>query len=266
MCRFTPPDLSHVEVTGLTLEYYWTHPREGAEPVVMFLHEGLGSALLWRDFPARMADRLGLPGFVWSRYGFGGSTVLAEERSVEYLHHEALEALPELRATLGLDDVILFGHSDGGSIALLHAGTGGAAGKWPVRGVIAEAPHVFVEDETIAGIEEAKVAWETTDLPQKIGRHHTDGEKTFMGWNATWLKPEFRDWNMEEYLPGITAPVLVIQGEGDEYGTKRQLDAIAGQVSGPAETMMLPDCGHSPHRDQPGLVMDATARFVGALL
>jgi pimeloyl-ACP methyl ester carboxylesterase len=261
MNRVTP-EFSHVEITGHRLEYYWTRIRAAGETVIVFLHEGLGSAGLWRDFPLMVAERTGLPTLVYSRYGYGGSTVLGEERPLEYMHREALEALPELRDALGLDDVILFGHSDGGSIALLHAG----AGQWPVRGLIVEAPHVFVEDETIAGIEDATVAYNTTDLPSRIARHHSDGEATFRGWNDIWLKPLFRDWNIEDCLPGVTAPVLVIQGEGDEYGTARQLDAIAAQVSGPSETLLIPDCHHSPHRDQADAVLDATARFVGALL
>ncbi len=261
MSRVTP-EFEHVEITGHRLEYYWTRPRAAGETVIVFLHEGLGSAGLWRDFPMLVTERTGLPALVYSRYGYGGSDVLAKERDISYMHREAIKVLKELRDALGLDDVILFGHSDGGSIALLHAG----AGQWPVRGIIAEAPHVFVEDETIAGIEDAKVAYNTTDLPSRIARHHTDGDATFRGWNDIWLKPPFRDWNIEDCLPGVTAPVLVIQGEGDEYGTARQLDAIAAQVSGPCETLLIPDCRHSPHRDQADAVLDATVRFVGALL
>ena len=262
MNQSTSRDLEHVTVTGHRLEYTWTRPHDGAGPVIVFLHEGLGSTGLWRDFPARVSERTGLPALVFSRYGYGGSTVLEGRRPLEYMHREALEALPELRAALGLDDVILFGHSDGGSIALIHAG----AGKWPVRGLVLEAPHVFVEDITIAGIEDAKVAYETTDLPSKIARHHIDGNRTFRGWNDIWLDPPFKDWNIEKYLPGVTAPTLVIQGEGDEYGSAAQLDAIAAQVSGDAGTLLIPECRHSPHRDQPDAVLDATTAFVSRLL
>lgn len=259
------PELDQVTVTGHRLEYYWTRPRGPGETVLVFLHEGLGSARLWRDFPTQLAERTGLPGLVYSRYGYGGSDVLERARDgarpLNYLHREALEALPELRAALGLDDVILIGHSDGGSISLLHGGDG----RWPVRGMMIMAPHVFVEDMTIAGIVEAKEAYESTDLPARIGRHHTDGDATFWGWNATWLTPEFRDWNIEDCLPGITAPVLVLQGADDQYGSQKQLDAIAEQVSGPVQTVMIPDCGHSPQRDQPQAVLDATAAFVAGL-
>ncbi len=253
--------MRHVTAAGRRLEYYRTREAAAGAPVLVFLHEGLGSAGLWRDFPARLAARTGLPGLVYSRYGYGGSDVLVEVRGVDYMHREALDSLPALRSALGLDDVILVGHSDGGSIALIHAG----AGKWPVRGLMLMAPHVFVEDETIAGIEDAKLAYDTTDLPGRIARHHTDGEKTFRGWNDIWLLPPFRDWNIEEHLPGVTAPTLVLQGESDEYGTGAQLDAIAAQVSGPCETRLIPDCRHSPQRDQPEIVLDAMAAFAARL-
>jgi pimeloyl-ACP methyl ester carboxylesterase len=258
----TSPTIEHVRVAGHQLEYYWTRPREADEPVLVFLHEGLGSAGLWRDFPAQLAARTNLPAVFYSRYGYGGSDVLVGPRGVDYMHREAFDALPDLRTALGLDDVILVGHSDGGSISLIHAG----AAQWPVRGLMLMAPHVFVEDVTISGIEDAKTAYETTDLPARIGRRHTDGEATFRGWNDIWLDPAFRDWNIEDYLPDVNAPVLVIQGEGDEYGTGAQLEAIAAQVGGPAETLLIPECRHSPQRDQPEAVLDAMAGFVAKLV
>ena len=256
------PKLQYVEITDHRLEYYWTRERDADELVLVFLHEGLGSAGLWRNFPAKVSERTGLPALVYSRYGYGRSDILTRNRNIDYMHREALEALPALRAALQLDDVILVGHSDGGSIALIHAG----AQKWAVRALILMAPHVCVEDITIAGIADAKIAYATTDLPARIGRHHTDGNATFRGWNDIWLDPPFRDWNIEEFLPGVTSPVLVIQGEGDEYGSARQLDAIAAQTTGPAETLLIPDCRHSPQRDQPEAVIDAMARFVRRLL
>ena len=252
------PVFEHVEVAGQRLEYYWSRPRVKGEPVLVFLHEGLGSAGLWRDIPAQLGARTGLPALVYSRCGYGGSAALVGQRTVEYMHHEALEVLPALRDALSLDDVILVGHSDGASISLIHAG----AGQWPVRGLMLMAPHVFVEDITIAGIEDARVAYETTDLLARIGRRHTDGEATFRGWNDIWLDPDFRDWNIEASLPGITAPVLVLQGEGDEYGSALQLEAIAAQAGGPVDTLLIPDCRHSPQRDQPEAVLTAMAEFV----
>ena len=256
----TPNNLAfeHVKVADQRIEFYWSRPRVNSETVLVFLHEGLGSAGLWRDFPTQLSARTGLPAFVYSRYGYGGSDVLVGPRTAEYMHHEALRVLPALRNVLDLDDVVLVGHSDGGSISLIHAG----AGQWPVRALMLMAPHVFVEDITIAGIENAKVAYETTDLPDRIGRRHTDGEATFRGWNDIWLNPTFRNWNIEELLPTITAPLLVLQGDGDEYGSALQLDTIAAQTGGSVDTLLIPDCRHCPQRDQPEVVLAAMAAFM----
>lgn len=230
-------------------------------PTLMFLHEGLGSASLWHDFPDTVAAATDCPAVVWSRYGYGRSDVLQETRAVDYMHREALDALPALRAALGLDDVVLVGHSDGASIALIHAG----AGRWPVRGMVLEAPHVFVEDITVASIAGIGRDYPASGLGPRLGRHHANPDRTFYGWNDIWLEPAFRAWNIEEYLAPITCPILAIQGEDDEYGTMVQLDAIALQVSGPVETLALPGVKHSPHRDAPDVARDAIVRFVGAL-
>ncbi|NNE82569.1 MAG: alpha/beta hydrolase [Alphaproteobacteria bacterium] len=254
----TGPPFEHVDVAGHRLEYYWTRPRLAGETALIFLHEGLGSAGLWRDFPARVAAATGHPALVYSRYGYGGSDMLAEPRGVDYMHHEALEVLPALRDALGIDDPILIGHSDGASIALIHAG----AGRWPVRALVLEAAHVFVEDISITGIEAAKMAYETTDLPRKLARHHADTDKTFFGWNSIWLDPAFRSWNIESVLPTVDCPTLVIQGADDEYGTLAQVTTIGEQVAGAVETRVLDACGHSPHRDQPEQTLDAIVGFI----
>jgi pimeloyl-ACP methyl ester carboxylesterase len=250
--------LQSVVAAGHRVEYFWTRERSDREPVLIFLHEGLGSARLWRDFPAQLSGVTGLPGLVYSRYGYGGSDVLAGERAISYMHDEALDSLPELREKLNLDDVILVGHSDGASIALIHA----AAGRWPVRSLILEAPHVFVEDLTVASIEKAAEAYVNSTLAARIANHHLDGTKTFQGWNRIWRDPAFRSWNIEDCLPAITCPVLVIQGEDDEYGTVLQVDSVAERCSGSIETLMLPACRHSPHRDQPGIVRERAAVFI----
>jgi pimeloyl-ACP methyl ester carboxylesterase len=176
------------------------------------------------------------------------------------MHDEALKSLPELLDQLAIHRPILFGHSDGGSIALIHAG---ACGTY-VRGVIAEAPHVFVEEFGIRSIEIAKRNYESTDLRQKLGRYHADPGSAFRGWNDIWLDPDFRAWNIEEFLPRIQCPVLAIQGENDEYGTMEQIDRIAAAVPR-AQVLKLNPCGHSPHRDQPDAVIDRVARFVAEL-
>lgn len=247
-----------VHVAGHRLEYYWTRPPAPGETALIFLHEGLGSAALWRDFPAAVASATGYPALVYSRHGYGGSDVLGEPRGVDYMHHEALEVLPALRAELGIEAPILVGHSDGASIALIHAG----AGTWPVRALALEAAHVFVEDIGVAGIEAAKAAFEATDLPQKLARHHADPNRTFFGWNDIWLDPAFRAWNIESCLGAVRCPALVIQGEDDEYGTLAQVAAIRDQASGPVETCVLAACGHSPHRDQPDRTLAAIAGFI----
>lgn len=247
-----------VTAAGHSLEY---EMLAGSAPTLVLLHEGLGSIGQWRDFPRRVAQTTGCAVLVYARYGYGQSDVLAEERvPVGFMHHEALKSLPEVLATFGIADAVLVGHSDGASIALIHAGSG-----YPVRGVVAMAPHVFVEDICIASIVAAREAFEGTDLPERLGKYHRDPRKTFFLWNDVWLDPEFRRWNIEEYLPGITCPVLAIQGEDDEYGTMAQLDAIERQVKGPCELLKLPRCGHSPQRDQPEIVLAALTRFVRKL-
>jgi pimeloyl-ACP methyl ester carboxylesterase len=176
------------------------------------------------------------------------------------MHREALDFLPELLDKLGIDDPLPVGHSDGASIAIIYAGA-----RHSARGLVLLAPHVFVEAISVESIAKAKIAFETTDLPQKLARYHADPAKTFYGWNDIWLAPDFRAWNIEAFLADIRVPILAIQGEDDEYGTMRQVDAIAAQVRGPVELVKLPGCGHSPHRDQPDATLAALSRFVAAL-
>ena len=234
---------------------------DGREPALVFLHEGLGSIRQWRDFPQHVAARTGRAAIVYDRYGYGNSDVLAEDRvGIRFMHDEALVSLPQILAALGIEAPVLIGHSDGASIALIHAG----AGK-PVRGLAVMAPHVFVEDLGLSSIARAREQFETTDLRERLGRYHTDPRKTFYLWNDAWLDPEFRRWNIEEYLPGIRCPVLAIQGEQDEYGTMAQLEAICSSVKGSCRKVKLASCGHSPHRDQPEATLDAIVRFVKSL-
>jgi pimeloyl-ACP methyl ester carboxylesterase len=221
-------------------------PDAASRPTLVFLHEGLGSVALWKQFPRQAAEATGCPALVYSRYGYGKSDKLTESRKIDYMHREALDVLPAIVDQLGIDSPVLIGHSDGASIALIHAG----AGRHPVRGVVAMAPHVFVEDITVQSIAGAGETFRTTDLPERLGRYHDDVVSTFRGWNDIWLHPEFRRWNIEEYLARIAVPVLLIQGEDDQYGTVAQVEAIASQVSGPVEMLILPDCAHAPHQSQ----------------
>ena len=246
-----------VSVRGHRIEYQRLGTGDALAPTLVFLHEGLGSISQWRDFPERIVEKTGLPAIVYARYGHGQSEVLQQPHGVDFMHREALESLPELLRALGIERPILIGHSDGASIALIYAGAG-----HPLQGLVAMAPHVFVEDISIEGIVAAKQAFETTDLPQKLARHHSDVRKTFYGWNDVWLAPAFRSWNIEAFLPAIQCPLLAIQGYGDEYGTMAQVDAIARQAGGPVEVLKLEDCGHSPQKDQPEIVAKAIVEFV----
>jgi pimeloyl-ACP methyl ester carboxylesterase len=250
---------SFVEVCGRRIEIRAIAGDAGRSPLV-FLHEGLGSVAMWRGFPARVAELTGCPTIVYSRYGYGGSDLLAAPFGVDYMHREAQEALPELLAKLRIEQPILVGHSDGASIALIYAGSGHT-----VRGLVLMAPHVFVEDLSVQNIAGAKVRFETTELATKLARYHADARRTFYGWNDIWLHPDFRRWNIESYLGAIRCPVLAIQGRDDEYGTMAQVDAIAAQVAGPCEVLLLDDCHHSPHRAQHDRTLEAVVAFARRL-
>ena len=257
--------MDFLKAGGHRLEYQIHLPGSLADadavsrPTLVFLHEGLGSVALWKQFPRQVAEAAGCPALVYSRHGYGKSEKLEAPHAVDYMHHEALDVLPAILDQLGIDSPVLIGHSDGASIALIHAG----AGKRPVRGVVAMAPHVFVEDITVKSIAGAKATFQNADLAERLGRYHDDAVSTFWGWNDIWLHPDFRRWNIEDYLAGIRCPVLLIQGEDDQYGTPAQVEAIARQVAGPVETLMLPDCAHSPHQSQQ---KDATIAAITAFV
>ena len=223
---------------------------------LVFLHEGLGCVALWRDFPARLSAACGLGAFVYSRAGYGKSPRTQLPRPVTYMHEEAALLPALLRAHgIALPDAILFGHSDGASIALL------CAAAHPVRGLVLEAPHVFTEEAGLASIERAREAYEHGDLRARLARHHADVDAAFWGWNGPWLDPEFRSWNIEGALPAVRAPMLVIQGAQDEYGTLAQVRAIERQAGGSVETLVLEGCGHAPHKDCAGAVVERAAMF-----
>jgi pimeloyl-ACP methyl ester carboxylesterase len=240
------------------IAYEWVGEERGKAPLV-FLHEGLGSIRQWRDFPARVAAATGRRALVYDRYGYGQSDVLREaKRKIGFMHDEGLIALPDLLKSLGIQNPVLIGHSDGASIALIHAA------KHQVRGVVAMAPHVFIEPECLSSIVKISEEFEKGDLAAKLGRYHRDARKTFYGWADVWLDPEFKGWDIrEDYLPKIKCPVLGIQGFDDVYGTMRQLDELRKRTG--AELLKLEKCGHAPFRDQPDQVLEAIARFVEKL-
>jgi pimeloyl-ACP methyl ester carboxylesterase len=246
-----------VTAGGKRLETLWIGPRVTGRATIVMLHEGLGSMALWKDFPQRLAAQTGCGVLVYSRYGHGNSDRLMEKRGVDFMHHEGEVVLREVLDRLEIRKPILLGHSDGASISIIFAG------KYPdaARGLILEAPHVFVEDLTIASIEQAKVAYETTDLRDRLGRYHRNVDATFWGWNNIWLDPKFRAWNIEKYLAAIRCPMVCIQGEDDEYGTVAQVKAIQ-EVAPETEIVMLAECRHSPHRDQAEKTLEVMVEFV----
>jgi pimeloyl-ACP methyl ester carboxylesterase len=252
--------LPDVEVLGQRLEYRWVGPGPGEAPTIVFLHEGLGSAGMWRDFPDRLAAATQCGALVYSRRGYGGSEPASGPRTLRFMHDEALDVLPAVLRHFAIEKPVLFGHSDGASIAVIYTG----ARLGPVLALVLEAPHVFVEPVCVESIARVAEAYETTDLPERLARRHGDNtDSMFRTWTDVWLRPEFLYWNIEDYLPAIEEPVLVVQGEDDEYGTLRQVEAVVTQVRGPAESLVLPDCGHSPHKDQPDRVLEAAVRFIG---
>lgn len=254
-------------VAGQQLEVERLRPavtRVG-HPAIVMLHEGLGSVSLWKDFPQRLADRSGAEVVVYSRRGHGRSEPLrpGERRPVHYMHDEAQVVLPALLDVLALDTPILFGHSDGASIALIHAG----ACQRELTAVIALAPHVFVEDISVASIAQARVAFDddSTEMRSKLVRRHDDADGVFWGWNRIWLDPAFRDWNIESFLPQIRCPLLAVQGVDDEYGTMEQIERIA-RAAPDVELLKLADCRHSPQRDQPDALLGAIERFLARVV
>ncbi len=248
---------SFTDIDGAPIEYELT-VGDPERPPLVFLHEGLGSIDLWRGVPDEIAATAGEPTVLtYARHGYGASGPAQMPRPVTYMHHEADVVLPALLEATGLERPVLVGHSDGASIALLYAGAGN-----PVAGLACLAPHVFVEAESIAGIEQARAVFESTDMSDRMARYHRDPVATFRGWNDVWLNEQFRTWNIEERLGGVTAPVLAIQGCDDQYGTLAQLDAIEAGISGPFQRLELDGIGHSPHTEARDDVVSAIAQFV----
>lgn len=231
-----------------------------AGPPLVFLHEGLGSVELWREFPESVVALSRHRGMVYSRYGNGWSTPLRGRRPPDYMHTEALETLPlVLDQCLGKPP-ILIGHSDGASIALIHAGS-----RYKVAGLVLIAPHVFVESATISSISTLNDNFAASDLREKMSKYHIEPETTFRGWADIWLSSEFRKWDISEYASGVRCPTLLIQGGADEYGTVDQLDAIDTRLASPAERLIVPDAEHSPHLSHPELVTPAVVEFISRL-
>ena len=255
-----------VGAKALQVEYQWVGEAREKGPVIVFLHEGLGSLSMWRTFPDQLARACGMQGLVYSRPGYGQSTPRGEGEKwpPTFMHEQAIDVLPAFLSAVGLDPIrrplVLMGHSDGGSIALLFS----ALTDWPCRGIIVMAPHLFVEDVSIRSIRQAREVYLETDMREKLGRYHADPDSAFWGWNDVWLSPAFASWNIEDEVCAITAPILAMQGVDDEYGTLEQIRRIHS-LSPRVELAEISDCRHSPHRDQPERVIALCQQFLTSL-
>jgi len=257
-----------VAAGGKRLEYEWLGPGPAAAPTLVFLHDGQGCVDTWRDFPAALAAATGCGALVYSRAGYGGSEALPGPWPVSFMHDEALASLPQVVAALGVRDGFLVGHSDGASISLIYAAAAGAgaAGSW-LRGMALEAPHVCVEPVCLESIAKLPALYRQPDLWRRMVRHHgANAQACSESWVEVWLRPEFRSWSIEDLLPRVRCPVLAIQGDQDPYGTLDQLRAVAAGCAGPAETLVLPGCGHTPHRQQREATLAAMSGFLRRLL
>src|SRR3979409_2083285 len=245
------------------LEYRMIGPPPDHAPTIIMLHEGLGSAALWGDFPEKLQAATGAGIFAYSRSGYGASTPARLPRPLDYMHIEALEGLPKLLDAIGFRRGLLLGHSDGASIAAIYAGS---HQDHRVEGVAMIAPHFIVEDISVASIARIRTAYETTELKAKLKRWHKDVDNAFYGWNGAWLNPKFRDWDISEYLAYIRVPVAILQGVDDEYGTMRQVEIAQEECYCPVDVTVIPGAGHSPHREAPGATLDAISEFANAIL
>ena len=252
-----------LEVEGDCLEWMAWGPPPEASPTLVFLHEGLGCVALWKDFPARLAEATGWGAFAYSRCGYGGSAPCKLPRPLSYMHYEGETVLPAVLDAAGIRSYVHIGHSDGGSIALIHAGSAARSG---LRGLITEAAHVFTEEVCVRAIRTIRGQFETGTLRRRLAKYHGGNiDCAFWGWCEAWLDPDFREWNLEAYLPAIDKPWLVIQGAADDYGTLAQVDAIEAASGGPCERFIPEACGHAPHVDRPTDLLERMAAFITGL-
>lgn len=245
------------------LEYRMIGPAPESAPTIIMLHEGLGSAALWGDFPEKLQAATGAGVFAYSRSGYGASTLEVLPRPLDYMHIEAREVLPELLDAIGFRRGLLVGHSDGASIAAIYAGS---HQDHRVEGIALIAPHFIVEDISVASIAEIKTAYETTNLKEKLARWHKDVDNAFYGWNGAWLDPKFRNWDISEFLAYIRVPIAILQGVDDVYGTLRQIEIAQEECYCPVDVTVIPGAGHQPHREAPGPTLDAITEFAYAVL
>jgi pimeloyl-ACP methyl ester carboxylesterase len=259
----TLSDHGFLDRGAMRLEYRMIGPRPETAPTIVMLHEGLGCVGLWSDFPDKLATVTNAGVFVYSRAGYGKSSSVVLPRPLTFMHEEAHDILPRVLDAIGFKRGLLLGHSDGASIAAIYAGS---VQDHRVRGLILIAPHFFTEDMGIAEIAKAKQAYATSDLRQKLARWHDDVDNAFVGWNEAWLDPDFRNWDITMELAYIRVPILIVQGEDDQYGTKKQIEIAQEECYCPVEVALLPGVQHAPHREAPQALLRATADFANRLL
>ena len=250
--------LEQEEILGGVLEYIYI-PGKKDLPTLVMLHEGLGSISTWKEFPKQVSNTIQNPILLYSRHGYGSSNFIKQRFCNSYMHDEALKVLPALISRLKISRAILYGHSDGASIAAIFAGSRPTT---TIEGVILEAPHVFVEEISIEGIKMAKLAFENGKLRRGLKKHHDDPDRTFKNWSEAWLEPNFLNWNIQDYVKNISAPVLLIQGGNDAYGSLKQLDAIESDLKVKCSRIVLEGIGHSPHKEEPSSVLHALKIFI----
>ncbi|MEA2929224.1 MAG: hypothetical protein QOG38_1652 [Hyphomicrobiales bacterium] len=254
----TLADQGQVSIDGTSLEYRMIGPRPGKAPTIVMLHEGLGSVTTWGEFPQRLAERTGAGVFVYSRAGYGKSSAITLPRPLDYMQREATDALPKLLDAIGFKRGILFGHSDGATIAAYYAGS---VQDHRVRGLILMAPHFFMEASNIAAIKKTVETYRTTDLRARLARHHADVDAAFRGWSGAWLDPGFASFDTTDALAYVRVPMLIIQGEADPYGTVAQARVAEQECYCPVETLLLPGVGHAPHREKPEETLSVITAF-----
>jgi pimeloyl-ACP methyl ester carboxylesterase len=256
-------DQGFLDIDNRRLEYRMIGPRPNAAPTLVMLHEGLGCVGMWNDFPDRLAAAIGVGVFAYSRAGYGKSSPVPLPRPLSYMEDEARQTLPKLLSAIGFQRGLLVGHSDGASIATIYAG---GIQDHRVRGLVLMAPHFFVEDVSIASIAAARRAYAETDLRGRLAKYHAEVDNAFRGWNDAWLDPGFRSWDISEALAYIRVPILIVQGEKDQYGTTRQIEVAQEECYCPVEVALLPDARHSPYREAPEETLAAIVAFIDRIL
>jgi pimeloyl-ACP methyl ester carboxylesterase len=256
-------DQGMLDLGSETLEYRMIGPRPDAAPTIVMLHEGLGCVGMWGDFPDKVAAATGCGVFVYSRKGYGKSSPVTLPRQISYMHEEARDSLPKVLDAIGLEGGILLGHSDGASIAAIYAGT---HQDHRVRGVVLMAPHFIVEDVSVKSIADAREAYNKGDLRTRLAKWHPNVDVAFRGWNDVWLDNDFRQWDISEELAYVRVPILIVQGEDDQYGTLRQIEIANEECYCPVDVALLPGVKHQPHREGTEATLKAVTEFIGRAL